>query len=132
MNLFVLDGRRVGPMLCRAKGDLRDVLAQHIHQCSKMLARGHPGTERKTVHKYPVMLCFRNILGLFFILFGIAGAALCVVCHPFDVEAVSRAMDEDQLNIHHEYLHASIKFDTEPFSFQQVVALCQHVLLSNT
>ena len=44
VNLFVLDGRCHGPLLCKAKCDPREVLVQHIHQCAKMLARGHPGT----------------------------------------------------------------------------------------
>ena len=51
-----------------------------------------------------------------------AGAALCVVCHPLDIEVVGKALLEDDLHLHHEYFHGSIKFDQEPNSFQQVCA----------
>ena len=44
VNLFVVDGRRHGPLLSKAKGDPASLLVQHIHQCAKMLARGHAGT----------------------------------------------------------------------------------------
>ena len=51
-----------------------------------------------------------------------AGAALCVVCHPLDIEVVGKALLEDDLHLHHEYFHGSIKFEQEPNSFQQVCA----------
>ena len=44
VNLFVLDGHQHGPLLCKTKGEPRKLLVQHMHQCAKMLAQGHPGT----------------------------------------------------------------------------------------
>jgi len=91
VNLFVVDGRRHGPLLSKAKGDPASLLVQHIHQCAKMLARGHA-----------------------------AGAALCVVCHPWDMEKVGKAMQEDDLHLHHDFFYGTITFDQNPNSFQQV------------
>ena len=45
-----------------------------------------------------------------------------MVCHPLDIEVVGKALLEDDLHLHHEYFHGSIKFDQEPNSFQQVCA----------
>ena len=62
-NLFVLDGWCHGPLLCKAKGDPREVLVQHIHQCAKMLARGHPGTcSFKKGPLYPVPFIFNKLV----------------------------------------------------------------------
>ena len=57
VNLFVVDGRRHGPLLSKAKGDPASLLVQHIHQCAKMLARGHAGTfilKNRTLYSVPL------------------------------------------------------------------------------
>ena len=50
VNLFVVDGRRNGPLLSKCKGDSTQVLVERIHQCTKMLARGHAGTPHLLEH----------------------------------------------------------------------------------
>ena len=118
VNLFVLDGRHHGPLLCKAKGDPTDLLVQYIHQCANMLARGHPGTcsfKKGTLYPVPLSFNLRNLYILF-----LTGAALCVVCHPWDMEKVGKAMQEADLHLHHDFFYASITFNQNPNSFQQV------------
>ena len=63
VNLFVVDGRRHGPLLSKAKGDPASLLVQHIHQCAKMLARGHAGTFiLKNTTLYSVPLSFIKLV----------------------------------------------------------------------
>ena len=63
------------------------------------------------------------ILFFFLVHIVIAEAALCVVCHQWDMETVYKAMGKDNshLSLHHEYFYASVIFANEPNSFQQVV-----------
>ena len=62
---------------------------------------------------------YHSVLSNLYIL-SVAGAALCVVCHPWDMEKVGKAMQEDDLHLHHDFFYASITFDQNPNSFQQV------------
>ena len=51
VNFFLFDGRRKGSVLSKSKGDIKENLARTVHQCSKMLARGHAGTPSQTCEK---------------------------------------------------------------------------------
>ena len=88
VNLFVVDGRRNGPLLSKCKGDSTQVLVERIHQCTKMLARGHAGTPHLLEHcafcivrhekEIHVLQKLMFSCCLFcFVLFGEGGSSVC-------------------------------------------------------
>ena len=62
VNFFFVDGRRNGPLLTKGKGDLRELLVQNLHQCSKLLARGHPGKFQRQLKELYVFYFFHFLL----------------------------------------------------------------------
>jgi len=125
VNLFFVDARREGPLLCKKKKEsYGDCVAKLVHSCSKSLAVSHPGKTKPFLLKFSYLskeLCPQNLLcSSHFLLVHAAGGVLCVLCHPFEASYAHAAMQEDTLTCFHHVYHASIREKPASSNFQEV------------